>query len=840
MKAVDSENKKNLNNDHWRLNQLEKHLSNPLHPYSKFGTGNLETLNIDGIRDVLIKFHEKFYSANLMKLVIYGKETLDELQTWTVELFSSVKNSQVSRPEWPGMPWNLEEDPESRHLMIQAKTLKEMRSMSVTWLIPDQRPHYKTKPDQYLTHLIGHEGHGSLFQALKARGWLTSLSAGCDSDAHGYNFFQVSVELSPSGWENYEEILKWIVQYVHLLRKWGPHERIFEECRKLSEINFKFREKGDPSSFTHQLATWIQQYQHDPRLILAGPFISEKYEAKCIQDLIDSLTCDRMRITRASSAALNASEGISNEPWYETEYQTKKMNNSLLDALKSIENGSKSVPQFEELILPAENIFIPESFKVPISPALLEPSKQPKLLCCDGRINLWHKLDDTFEQPKSQISLFLRSSMLSASALNAQRALLFKDLLKHSLILYDATLAGLQYEFSVLAEGFEVKLSGFTDKLPVLLKECLTALKEMKFNLIDFEVIHDRQLRSLLNFPREAPYWHASYHLNSLITEPVHSIESRIKVLKEMKGEEVLKYFNEGGYFEEEIGKAGRIDMLAHGSIEEAEAIELTKLVKETLGLDSPTIRPSDWKQRIVKFSRPGEIYYLPPTSTGLDNPNCSVEVFYPIGTLENVRFRTLTALFVQIFNEPFFDTLRTAEQLGYIVTHGLREKGILTGLRFLIQSERDPLYLDSRIQSFVNEHVTQTLAKMTEKDFQIHCTALKQELTQKEKTLRGESKKHWDAILCGSNDFQRPWIDAKELNSLQIEDLKKFHSQFLMQNGAETLKISVHIWSQKAIESTETGSFAGKYEGFPLVIKDNRDEIVKMMELYPSIYKCN
>lgn len=841
MKAVDSENKKNLNNDHWRLNQLEKHLSNPNHPYSKFGTGNLETLNIEGIRQVLIDFHEQFYSANLMKLVIYGKESLDELQTWAVELFSSVKNTQVARPIWPGMPWNLEdaESQDTKNLMVQAKTLKEMRSMSVTWLIPDQRPCYLTKPEQYLTHLIGHEGNGSLFQALKARGWLTSLSAGCDSDAHGYNFFQISIEMSPSGWENHDHVLKWIIQYVHLLRTWGPRERIFEECRKLSEINFKFREKGDPSSFTHQLATWMQQYQHDPRLILAGPFISEKYDAECIQNLLDNLTCDRMRITRASSSALNESEMILTEPWYGTEYQTTKMASDLIEALKRIEKGSESVPQFEELTLPEENIFIPESFLVPISPAALEPLKQPKLLLSvkdEKMINLWHKLDDTFEQPKSQIILFFRTSMLSASALSAQRALLFKDLLKHSLILYDATLAGLQYDFSVLAEGFEVKLSGFTDKLPVLLEKCLTALKSVKFSLIDFEVIHDRQLRSLMNFPREAPYWHASYHLNSLITEPVHSIEARIHVLKDMKGEEVLRLFNEGGYFEEEIGKAGRIDILAHGSIEESEAISLTKLVQETLELGKK-ISTSDWKQRIVKFSRPGEVYFLPPSSTGLDNPNCSLEVFYPTGTLENVRLRTCTALFVQIFNEPFFDTLRTGEQLGYIVTHGLREKGVLSGVRFLIQSERDPLYLDSRIQSFINDHVSQTLAKMTENDFKIHCTALKQELTQKEKTLRGESKKHWDAILSGSNDFQRPWIDADQLDSLEIKDLSQFYSNFLTKGGAETCKISVHIWSRKAISDFD-GDYKEKYQEFPIVITEDRDEFVKTMELYPSIYK--
>lgn len=44
MNAVDSEHKKNLQSDMWRLHQLEKDLSNPNHPFSKFGTGNIETL----------------------------------------------------------------------------------------------------------------------------------------------------------------------------------------------------------------------------------------------------------------------------------------------------------------------------------------------------------------------------------------------------------------------------------------------------------------------------------------------------------------------------------------------------------------------------------------------------------------------------------------------------------------------------------------------------------------------------------------------------------------------------------------------------------------------------
>lgn len=77
--AVDSEHVKNIPSDAWRLSQLEKSTANPEHPYSKFGTGNKETLDTipkeKGIqvREELLKFHKQWYSANLMSLAVLGQ-----------------------------------------------------------------------------------------------------------------------------------------------------------------------------------------------------------------------------------------------------------------------------------------------------------------------------------------------------------------------------------------------------------------------------------------------------------------------------------------------------------------------------------------------------------------------------------------------------------------------------------------------------------------------------------------------------------------------------------------------------------------------------------------------
>ena len=88
LQAVDSENKKNLQSDPWRLQQLNKSLSGKQHPFHKFSTGNYKVLHDDPIergvkiRDAFINFYKKHYSANRMKLAVLGMETLDELEAW--------------------------------------------------------------------------------------------------------------------------------------------------------------------------------------------------------------------------------------------------------------------------------------------------------------------------------------------------------------------------------------------------------------------------------------------------------------------------------------------------------------------------------------------------------------------------------------------------------------------------------------------------------------------------------------------------------------------------------------------------------------------------------------
>lgn len=200
LKAVDSENKKNLQNDTWRLHQLEKSLSNPKHPFCHFSTGNLEVLKTIpesqgvNVRDKFIEFHAKHYSANLMKLVVLGREPLDVLQKWVVELFSPIVNKRLPPNQWTHeVPFRKED----LGMQCFAKPVMDSRDLSLIFPFMDEEALFESQPSRYISHLIGHEGPGSIMAYIKSKGWANSLSAGAFPICPGSpGLFEVQIRMT--------------------------------------------------------------------------------------------------------------------------------------------------------------------------------------------------------------------------------------------------------------------------------------------------------------------------------------------------------------------------------------------------------------------------------------------------------------------------------------------------------------------------------------------------------------------------------------------------------------------------------------------------------------------
>ncbi len=200
LRAVDSENKKNLQNDQWRIHQLQKSLSNPKHPFCHFSTGNLTVLKADpeargiNVRDRFMEFHEKYYSANQMKLVVLGREPLDVLQDWVSELFSAIPNKNLPPGQWvDAVPYT----PDLLGMQVFAKPVMDSRDLNLRFPFPDETFQYDSQPSRYVSHLVGHEGPGSIMSYIKAKGWANSLGAGMYPISAGTpGVFEVTIRLT--------------------------------------------------------------------------------------------------------------------------------------------------------------------------------------------------------------------------------------------------------------------------------------------------------------------------------------------------------------------------------------------------------------------------------------------------------------------------------------------------------------------------------------------------------------------------------------------------------------------------------------------------------------------
>ena len=146
------------------------------------------------MRDELLKFHEEYYSANQMCVCIVGRESLDTLESWVRERFTEVRavvpythramalppalssslltlcgvhtqvrNTDRAAPSHPGIPYTKKEVGK----LVRIVPVKDGRKLQFVFPMHGVQHLYATHPTAYISHLIGHEGPGSLLSLLK-------------------------------------------------------------------------------------------------------------------------------------------------------------------------------------------------------------------------------------------------------------------------------------------------------------------------------------------------------------------------------------------------------------------------------------------------------------------------------------------------------------------------------------------------------------------------------------------------------------------------------------------------------------------------------------------------
>ena len=213
-------------------------------------------------------------SKPYMKIVL-GNQSLDELEELVTKYFSDVVNKDVTVPSWPDHPYALEAT------LVHLLPIKDVRQLQLSFPIPDYSSEYLSKPVSYLSHLIGHEGKGSLLSELKSLGYVNNLCSGLKSGAKGFDFFIVDVDLTETGIENTDDIIVLVFKYLAMLRNDGIKEWIFEECKHINEMLFRFKDKERPMNYVRSLA--VRAHEYPLKEVLTGPWAMAEWKPELIK-----------------------------------------------------------------------------------------------------------------------------------------------------------------------------------------------------------------------------------------------------------------------------------------------------------------------------------------------------------------------------------------------------------------------------------------------------------------------------------------------------------------------------------------------------------------------------
>ncbi|XP_051778792.1 insulin-degrading enzyme isoform X2 [Erpetoichthys calabaricus] len=788
--AVDSEHEKNLMNDAWRLFQLEKATGNPNHPFSKFGTGNKVTLEtrpsqkgID-IRQELLKFHLTFYSSNLMSLCVLGRESLDELTNMVVNLFAMVENKNVPVPEFPEHPFQKE------HLrqMYKVVPIKDIRNLYVTFPIPDLQKYYKSNPGHYLGHLIGHEGPGSLLSELKSKGWVNTLVGGQKEGAKGFMFFIINVDLTEEGLLHVDDIIFHMFQYIQKLRTEGPQEWVFQECKDLNNVAFRFKDKERPRGYTSKIAGLLHYYPLDE--VLAAEYLLEEFRPDLIEMVLDKLRPENVRVAVVSKSFEGQTDKT--EHWYGTQYKQEAIPEDVIMNWQNADLNGK-------FKLPMKNEFIPTNFE--ICSLEKDTAAYPALIKDTAMSKVWFKQDDKFFLPKACLNFEFFSRYLYADPLHCNMTYLFLRLLKDDLkeYTYAARLTGLVYGIASGMNAILLSVKGYNDKQHILLKKIIEKMATFDIDEKRFDIIKEAYMRSLNNFRAEQPHQHAMYYLRLLMTEVAWTKDE----LKDALDDVTLPRLKA---FIPQLLSRLHIEALLHGNITKQAALGMIQMVEDTL-IEHAHTKPLLPSQliRYREVQVPDRGWYVYQQRNEVHN-NCGIEIYYQTN-MQNTQENMLLELFCQIISEPCFNTLRTKEQLGYIVFSGPRRANGVQGLRFIIQSEKAPHYLESRVEAFLRT-MDKTVEEMSEEAFQKHIQALAIQRLDKPKKLSAECAKYWGEIISQQYNFDRDNIEVAFLKTLTKEDIMQFYRDMLAVDAPRRHKVSVHVLSREMDSCPVVGEF--------------------------------
>lgn len=501
--AVNSEAVKNLNQDGRRFYQLSRHISNKESPFNKYSTGNLETLQKPGIRDALLEFHKKWYSADLMTLVVYSNQDLDEMESQIFELFADVPNKEISPLEYKN---ELKAFPEENcQKLIRYRPVNDKDTLKMVFYLPECSKTFRKKPLSYFSHLLGHECKNSILALLLKENLATSLSSSSNSKEDYFSTISITVTLTEKGYNNYEQVIASVLAYIAALQAKGLQSWVYEEKKQLAEISFQHMTQSSPLRTAIHLSEALGMYE--PEEVVKNVYCYDEYDEELLKGFLKEFVKENCNIFLCSQK-IPEEELKELEPIYNVQYSIETVSERVRELFGKRELKWKESDL--KLGYPERNRFIPDRLEVFELPE--NAPKHPEKVIDDATGTFWHLQENTFKMPKLGFWISITSNSGNCwtdprgSVLTGLWISMLKEVLRD--FQYMLEMANSRFTVYRTSSGISLDIKCFDQVLEPILDGLAHHLKENQtFDEKEiFQNLLNKKIKNLRNDRKSPPY----------------------------------------------------------------------------------------------------------------------------------------------------------------------------------------------------------------------------------------------------------------------------------------------------------------------------------------------
>jgi insulysin len=751
--AIDAEFLLKQKDDLRRLYQVHKETCNPAHPFSQFSVGNHQTFKPFTplqLKQKLQRLFERFYQPQNACLCLISQQPLSVIEESVRQQFSNWQSKGTFTSE-PLPTLYLEHN---LGVQINILPLQKARRMILTFALPQQHTHYRSKPLNVLSHILGDEGEGGLLHFYKTKNWATSLSAGGGIEGSTFKDFNINLQLTDEGIQYADQVITALFSYIHLMKENGIETWRIEETATLNQLMWDFPDQAKPIDEACHYSQAM--FEYPPQHIIAGDYLLDKPAVDIVLEMLGFFYPKNMRIKTVNPCVKTTHKA----KWYDTPYSAEPIKPARLNSFLSGDWKSN-------FALPQANQFLPPC--KPVKPISVE-FVLPVHIINENGLDIWYGQDDKFHQPKGDCFLTFDCQAVNEGIQLTTAKRLWVALLNEKLNqkYYQANLAGMHFHFYPHQGGFSLQTNGFSANQLEFCTNLLTQIVANKDFSSSFSQVKAKQYQGLSNALLNKPINRLFSKLSVLMQQQNHAPSEMSKIMQNLTPDDI-------GAAREKLLSQFYLEGLMYGDWSAEEAYKVSADIKKFRMMHNTC----DKVHRGV-----ADIRHSKAISYQVDcqHKDPAVVIYFqaPDASLKNVA---LTILAEQLIATPFFNQLRTEQQLGYLVGSGYIPYNQHPGIGFYIQSPQHPAeYLIDAIHLFLQQiveninqfkHVWEALKK-----------GVMKQLMEKDTNLSMKSQRLWMAIGNQDKTFTYSAQMTQTILDIDFSQLKAYLIALVSRQG--------------------------------------------------------